>query len=383
MVDWKTYKGQKPWLFAKSQAPNIYNQGHRITTPGDPSWPSSIPGLSRDPVTDTHQPCGMWTRDVAATPPPPTYPPIVPIINIPARAYSMSNVVWIPNSGSVQYGRFVASYSDGEYICYSDDGGNTWTQYYPPEISGHVIGFLEYHPETGIITASLFYHYGLATGRSCTSVDGITWTIGPYLPNYRYNVYTTDYNPTTGIYFSTAHRPGYGSYQIYSNDALNWTVGPWLASYSRYEGCAYFEGFQWLFDNTYDYGHRSASVVPPVYININGTSYDIFHLISATDRATLSAGEDLLLYSECYLPSGSGIWLPTGMFITKSDYGRDLNMFVAKEGLYGGTMLFTRDAEDWVAADIGSVAIRDVAIGRASAVSVDGTPGYNRYYTFS
>jgi hypothetical protein len=384
MADWKTYKGQKPWLLSKSQAPNIYNQGHRITTPGDPSWDIEYPGLSKSsPITPGHDPCGMWVRNAAATSPPATLPPIIPIINTPANLYSLSNVVWVPNKGSAQYGRFVASYSDGEYICYSDDGGNHWTQYYPPEISGSVINYLEYHPETGIITASLLNHYSLATGRSCTSEDGITWTIGPYLPNNRYNVCTTDYNPTSGIYFSTAYRNGYGSYHIYSYDALNWTVSSWLTSYSRYEACAYFEGYQWLLDVTYDYGHRSTSTVPPSYTDINGTIYDLFHLVSAPVRVRLAAGDDLLLFTECYLPSGSSTWLSSGVHVTYIDYNRESKIFIGKEGIYGNLLYFTRDAEDWVTLDLGTVAIRDVAIGRASAVSVDGTPSYNRYITFA
>jgi hypothetical protein len=69
--------------------------------------------------------------------------------------------------------------------------------------------------------------------------------------------------------------------------------------------------------------------------------------------------------------------------VTYIDYNRESKIFIGKEGIYGNLLYFTRDAEDWVTLDLGTVAIRDVAIGRASAVSVDGTPSYNRYITFA
>jgi hypothetical protein len=73
MADWKTYKGQVPWVptgnsFSDKNAPFEiepspdklrYNEGNRIATYEDYRWTT---GFTGEPVTPGHDPCGYWWK---------------------------------------------------------------------------------------------------------------------------------------------------------------------------------------------------------------------------------------------------------------------------------------------------------------------------------
>ena len=62
MADWKTYQGQVPWTNIPVEGKTTYNEGDRISSINNPTWDADHE-FSGVPVTDTHIPCGYWSKE--------------------------------------------------------------------------------------------------------------------------------------------------------------------------------------------------------------------------------------------------------------------------------------------------------------------------------
>ena len=56
-------KGSGPWSFLPSKNKLSYNEGDRISSSVDPTWEAQH-NFSGVPITDKHNPCGYWSREI-------------------------------------------------------------------------------------------------------------------------------------------------------------------------------------------------------------------------------------------------------------------------------------------------------------------------------
>lgn len=66
-MSWKDNKDLGPWEFEKSSADNRYNEGNLISSASDPTW--DLDTKRGTPITNSHAPCGYWTKSYAPNPP--------------------------------------------------------------------------------------------------------------------------------------------------------------------------------------------------------------------------------------------------------------------------------------------------------------------------
>lgn len=381
MPDWKTYIGEGPWEFSKSQAEAKYNVGNDIKNAGEPVW------LLEDPtrgtkVTPIHHPnCGMWMGlEAPGLPPPPKISPVHSTADI-----YLTYIAWTPNYGGI-YGRFVGILSPPmtarPLVYYSDNGGVTWntiaTALYAP---GKAIYSLTYFHETNLFVAT--GSNWPSSSWTATSVDGLTWTLGT---NYTGDRVMSDVEwcYKTGRYYGATITGGDATYLYSSADGLVWTLECNLGLYLNIRGIAFLDPTMYLLCQNYNIFKKSNLVVPIVAVDLTGAEIPVY--INDPYRGEAISDNNLVVYDMGYFKGG--VFTPTTNPVTNIDYNplshpdSHAPLFASLSGRAGRTnkLSLSRDGINWIDTTVaGANQAYDLAVGFERVVGIT----YSNYVTIT
>lgn len=362
MTDWKSYKGLGPWPFAKSFADNRYNVGNKIVDTTQPVWDINHTGI---PISDRHDPCGVWVSRPQSTIP--ELNPIVPTIvsGIPAFLF----IAWTPNYGG-QYGRFVAIAQSGTgRSYYSDDGGYTWSHApTSPSVTPYQFTYAN-----GIFI--LTFRVGAGQWCSFTSEDGINYTSGTIIYTTYAYLYDVDYHPGSGLYAGFATVPADRARLYTSPDALVWTYVDDLALYATYY-CTYHNGYIYALAFNYNYFHKYTMTAPYAQIDIPAEQSPFAYSIPNYIRREIKSNGTTIVTDQAY--ADGTLWYPHGISITRLDYspqGIAFGGICTAPGIgLDKDIEISRDGRVWATATVPvTYPFRDVAVGNDRVLAI--SPG--------
>lgn len=379
MPNWKTYKGEGPWVFSKTQAEAKYNIGNAIKDAGDSVW--SLDDSTRGTkVTPTHHPnCGMWNGLEAPGLPPP--PPFIPVST--TATIFLNFIAWTPNFGG-PFGRFVGilspPYTARPIVYYSDDGGYTWntiaTSLYAP---GKTIYSLTHFKEKNLFVATGGNWPG--TDWSAISVDGLTWTLGTDFTGDR-GMPAVEYCSVTNRYYATTVTGGSLSYFYSSPDALTWTLECSVGLYNNLKGLAYLDPVMYILGQNYNV-FRKTNLAVPIVLNVLYPPEEPI-VINDPYRGEAISDNNLVVYDMGYFKGG--VFTPTTNPVTNIDYNplsheaSHAPLFGALSGRTGraNKLTLSRDGIDWTTVTVpGSNQVYDLAVGFERVVCIT----YTNYVT--
>jgi hypothetical protein len=366
MPNWKTYKGEGPWEFSKSQAEYKYNVGNAIKNGGEPVW--DINATTGIPITPTHFPnCGMWNGIEA-----PGYPPLTPVVNV-SWAPRMTFMEWTPNYGGA-LGRFVGLFFNE--LHYSDNGGISWTT---------VVGSIWDTPPIRYVS-SLFYYNNtfIATYYNLggpivfvTSVDGITWTQGDAISG---TVWGLSYNPDLNLFFAGNSIGGDRARAISSANGINWTVDDGtLQLFTQIKGAAYYKDYGYLFSNNQAVVYKSDMslyITPPpirdwydVPAYENPTAYTYSGINKG--EAAVDNFDSVMVFDNCYFKDG--VWTINGNPCSCISYNGSIPMFgtISKVAGLDRTISVGYDGSNWSKHTVVTTyPFTDVSVGNDRVIGV-------------
>lgn len=385
MADFKSYKGDDGnWKkeFVKSGTNNQYNEGNVITTLGSPIWSTERRGFV--PVTDKHDPCGVWNRQYIPNP----FEPEKSIAAAPGIRY----ICWSPFYGNPGIGRFVAADDWYSQLYYTDDGGNFWQamdmSWLPA--GANIIGqSLDYSYNYG---SEGQFHLGFqrsgAEGFYCASAiseDGLDWTIGPNLDVSSRLFNEILWSPAANKFFCVTYTGGARSHLYLSDDCLTWTHRAALGLFTLYF-LAYWRGVCFLVGSNYNSPYVSTDnliTFPQPTLGDPWYPYEFNIGPPIVERQQLKGGEDYLYYSMCYA-DGTGYFkeFPDYRFI-RMDYCPLNRWFASYDRIQSPNhLILYRSEYGWNDVGIATNPPWDVAVGYDRAIfaeinSIDIVTGLN------
>lgn len=388
MPNWKTYKGEGPWDFTKSQAENKYNISRDIVNGGQPVWDlnATTVGLNGTPITPIHHPnCGMWNGLEA--PGPPAFPPLTPVVD--PVSLLLTHVSWTPNYGGAAFGRFVGIRGGAIYhpavVYYSDDGGYNWTNIGScalNDAAAKYVNLITYIREKGYFIAAGFTDP--YTAWTAISYDGISWTMGtPFnTGGYASPFYNIVWNPSVGVFAAASAAGGALSWCWTSTDGLAWTARAHLQLYGVYHGGVIFNDLYYLYAYNYAYYKKTSLIAPVTIVDLVGAEIPT-PAGADGQRGEAATDGNVIVYDYCYYDGAT--WIVNNNPVNHIDYN-PLSDEASGAGLFASTTRrifpvdqfktvgLSRDGITWVYTNTGiDYGLYDVAVGWERVVCASAT----------
>lgn len=371
MADFKSYKGDDGnWKkeFVKSGANNQYNEGNTITTLGSPIWSTGQRGFN--PVTEKHDPCGVWNREYIPN-------PFIPVVTTVINPAPLRYIAWSPNVGDYGLGRYVASHYTDSFFYYSDDGGLNWTiedNSWLPYTGGLVVQplhFVRDYGDNGVFVAGYdtLGGGGFYCG-SAISEDGINWTAGTNLDVPGRAFTEINYSPAAGKFFGCTSTGGARSHLYDSPDGLVWTHRYSLGLYTRYF-LTQWKGVCLLYGQTpYDSPYYSANALDTLTYTTLGNPWYPYEFDFSSDREQVHGDNENLYYSGCVAGS-NGIFeaFDQSFIFRRMDYNPANGWFASFDRATSPNhLIFRRSEYGWNDIGHNGHSCTDVAVGDDRAV---------------